>query len=86
MRKRHNRYQLSVESFIGDVIRKTDKPYKDLMVDLENKIEDWKNEYEKLSEINVFDLTGDEHDRKEYLSALMSHGKLLVSKSKLPKI
>jgi hypothetical protein len=78
-----NKFQIKAETFIDNVIEKSRKSYDVLMMDLESKIEDWSFEYRKLSYINVFELTDEEHERKFYLDYLISYGKRLVIQRKL---
>jgi hypothetical protein len=83
--KYKNKFQIKAETFIDNVIEKSRKSYDVLMMHLESKIEDWSFEYRKLSLINVFELTNEEHERKFYLDHLISYGERLVNQRKFYK-
>jgi hypothetical protein len=72
--------------FIEDVIKKSKKDYRSLMVDLANQVEKWKDNYRELSYINIFELTEAEYDRKNYLDALIYYSEKLLAKERFNKL
>lgn len=70
------------KSFIDGVIQNATKDYTDLMIDLNNQSENWKKEYSKLSYTNIFELTDEQYDRKNYLNALIDYSNTLLYKHK----
>jgi len=74
------RHRYNAKTFIADRIKKSEKSYKALMVDLKDKLENWRDERRKLSYINVFDLTDEQYERKNYLEALIIEAEILLSK------
>jgi hypothetical protein len=70
------------KEFIENTIEKSRKDYKALMLDLEEQLEKWKDRYRELSYKNVFDLSDEQYERKNYLDALIVYSELLLSKHK----
>jgi lipopolysaccharide export LptBFGC system permease protein LptF len=68
------------KKFIDGVFIKSKKSKSELLIDLENQIEKWKDEYRNLSYKNVFDMEEDELYRKHYLNELISYAELKLSK------
>ncbi len=71
-------HEIKAKNFIYGVIEKSKLSYNDLMTHLDNKKEDWKHESFKLSFINLFDISNEEYDRKNYLSALIMYAERLL--------
>jgi hypothetical protein len=75
-------HEIRAKNFIDGVIEKSKLSYNDLMVNLKNKKEDWESESFKLSFINLFDMTSEEYNRKNYLNALINYAERLLFKHK----
>lgn len=79
-------HEIKAKDFINSVIEKSKLSYNDLMVNLQNKKEDWESESFKLSFINLFDMTSEEYNRKNYLNALINYAERLLVKHKYKAI
>lgn len=75
-------HKINAKNFIDNTIEKSRLSYSQLMTHLNNKKEDWESESLKLSRINLFDMTSEEYDRKNYLSALIVYAERLLFKHK----
>ncbi len=75
-------HEIKAKNFIYGVIEKSKLSYNDLMINLKNKKEDWESESFKLSLINLFDMTNEEYNRKNYLNALINCAERLLFKHK----
>ena len=75
-------HEINAKKFIDNTIEKSRLSYSQLMTHLNNKKEDWESESLKLSRINLFDMTSEEYDRKNYLSALIVYAERLLFKHK----
>lgn len=75
-------HRKKAKEFIENTIEKSKKSFKDLMTDLEEQLEKWKDKYRELSYINVFDLNDEQYERKNYLDALIVYSELFLSKHK----
>jgi hypothetical protein len=75
-------HEIKAKNFIDGVIEKSKLSYNALMVNLKNKKEDWESESFKLSFINLFDMTSEEYNRKNYLNALINYAERLLFKHK----
>lgn len=71
-------HNLKAKNFIDNVIDKSKLSYDDLMNHLENKLEDWRDQYNRINYINIFDLKDTEYDRKNYLDSLMRYADVLL--------
>jgi DNA-binding transcriptional regulator GbsR (MarR family) len=78
----NRKHQIKAKSFIDNAIDKSRKPYSQLMADLDLSCDRWSNEHRKLSYINIFDLTSEQYDRKNYLSALLDYSEKLLRQHK----
>lgn len=76
-------HRKKAKTFIENIIEKSRKPYKNLMCDLEQQTDKWKDQYRHLSYINVFDLSDEQYERKNYLDALIVYAEMLLSKHKI---
>jgi exoribonuclease II len=76
-------HDLKAKNFIDNVISKSKLPYDELMQHLENKLEDWRSQYNGINHINIFDLEDGEYDRKNYLDSLMRYADKLILNYKL---
>ena len=76
------KHEIRAKNFIDGVIEKSKLSYNALMVNLKNKKEDWESESFKLSFINLFDMTSEEYNRKNYLNALINYAERLLFKHK----
>lgn len=79
-------HEIRAKIFIDNVIKKSKLSYNDLMVNLKNKKEDWETESFKLSFINLFDMTSEEYNRKNYLTALINYAERLLYKHRYIQI
>lgn len=75
-------HEKRAKDFIDGVIEKSKLPYNVLMVKLKNKKEDWESESFKLSFINLFDMTSEDYNRKNYLNALINYAERLLWRHK----
>ena len=78
MEKSTNKFLLRAKKFIDGVISKSNMDYNKLMFQLHIKAEDWKKEYRILSRKNIFELSTEEYDRKNYLSKLIHYSNELL--------
>lgn len=78
-------HDLKARNFIDNVVNKSKLSYDTLMNHLENKLEDWRDQYRILSYINIFDLKDGEYDRKNYLESLMRYADKLILNHKLKR-
>lgn len=75
-------HRKKAKTFLEDTIEKSKKSYKSLMIDLEEQVEKWRDQYRNLSYSNIFDLSDEQYERKNYLDALIEQSELLLSKHK----
>lgn len=76
-------HRIKAKSFIESAIEKSRKPYDILMLDLSEQLDKWKDQYRHLSYINVFDLTNEQYNQKNYLDALIVYSERLLSKHRI---
>ncbi len=70
------------KEYIFKCMKNSEKSYPELMVDLENQIDVWRDKLRELSYINVFELTDEQYDKKNYLEALIIYSEKLIFSNK----
>ena len=80
---KNKQHETKAIGFIDGVIKESNLSYSQLMCHLENKKDYWKNESLALYFINLFDMTSEQYDRKNYLSALILYAEKLLIKFRL---
>lgn len=78
-------HNLNAKTFIDNQIANSKKPYNELMNLLQDKIEEWDFEKWSLSLINLFEISDEDCNLMNYLTALISYGNRLVVRNRLLK-
>jgi hypothetical protein len=76
-------HRQKAKTYIDNIIEKSIKSYDILMMDLKEQLEKWKDQYRNLSYTNVFDLTDEQYERKNYLDALIMYSEHLLARRKI---
>lgn len=73
-------HQAKAKAFIDGVFKREHKSRGELVKDLREQIETWRERHRALSRTNLFDLSNQEYDRMNYIDALIDYGTSVVEK------
>lgn len=78
----YEKHNHKAKNFIDSVFKESKLLHSMLLKMLYDKTEAWSIEYSELSRINIFDLSSEQYNRKNYLSALLSYSEKVLFKNK----